>query len=397
MQGVPPARSSSYNMSSSMTDYGNHQGIRLAEDSSSVISSQRAFVSGPQSYSEVGPSGILPGSFSEADFAYALQRPGVVPMGDSVCSSVDLSVTGQGSNYQQFSQHTSFPMVGSYGSNRVAHHNRRRSLTGSNTMPASAAMSSRSFDEGGTTAAITTDSRQLHHALYSSSQGNVLESGAFPGSANGSTSHGLSSLPANMVPVPPAPGMTQQQQPMEDPMAAYGNAQAYLQQQHAALRQQQLLLQQQQAALALQQQQLQAYGMNPALFSPNGANNASGELNPSGVGGGGYYYVAAAADGTSMLMAANSGQLMGQMMPGQMQGQMPDQMPGQMANVMGPMPGGMGQGIPGMAGMAGMMLPPGGMAQAPGMMMNMPRNNNTGGNPMSPGGHYSNNYPQQQP
>jgi hypothetical protein len=77
----------------------------------------------------------------------------------------------------------------------------------------------------------------------------------------------------------------------------YGNAQAYLQQQHAALHQQQVMLQQQQAALALQQQQLQAYGMNPVLLNGNQSNLTGAQfnnMNEFGQTGGGYYYVASA-------------------------------------------------------------------------------------------------------
>ena len=100
-------------------------------------------------------------------------------------------------------------------------------------------------------------------------------------------------------------GDLQQQQQL-----AYGNAQAYLQQQHAALQQQQALLQQQQAALALQQQQLQAYGINPGLLNANGAVNANGSnfngMNQYGQTGGGYYYVAS-ADGTPMMVPNQQG------------------------------------------------------------------------------------------
>jgi hypothetical protein len=85
---------------------------------------------------------------------------------------------------------------------------------------------------------------------------------------------------------------------------AYGNAQAYLQQQHAALQRQQAVLQQQQAALALQQQQLRSYGIDPALFNSNASNpngsNVSGS-NQFGQTGGGYYY-ASSVDGTPMMM-----------------------------------------------------------------------------------------------
>jgi hypothetical protein len=104
-------RTESYQLSMSLTEV-NHQtaGIPLVGDSASVVSTHRRF-SGPQSYCEAGPSGPFLGSFNELDFATALQRPGVVPMGDaSVCSSVDLNGTFQFGSYshqQQNPQHTS--------------------------------------------------------------------------------------------------------------------------------------------------------------------------------------------------------------------------------------------------------------------------------------------------
>jgi hypothetical protein len=175
------------------------------------------------------------------------------------------------------------------------------------------------------------------------------------------------------------------------------NAQhVYLQQQHAALQQQQLLLQQQQAALALQQQQLQAYGMNPIMMSPNAAANPGGfafnpqqlgilggQGAPPGVGGGGYYYVSA-ADGTPMLMAANPGMLTAQQMQGS---QFPSGILGQSPGAMNSS-GMIGQqqfGAPTLTGMSGMMaFPPAGF---PGMMaMNSPSNPSSNNN----GSHYSN-------
>jgi hypothetical protein len=393
-------RPGSYQLSSSLSDFGNYQSAQLCEDSASVASGQAHFITGPQSYSEAGPSGPLPGSFNELDFAYALQRPGVVPMGDtSVCSSIDLSSVGLPSSYshQQLLQHhqqTSYPTVGSYGSHRVSRNQQSQRSLGGN-------MSSRSFDEGGR---ILPNSVQEslstgHQVLLSSSQG----SGAGPGlPSNMSTS----SVPQNMssptneaAPAPSGlPGMVPlQQQPQQSTMDSSMNAQhVYLQQQHAALQQQQLLLQQQQAALALQQQQLQAYGMNPIMMSPNAAANPGGfAFNPQqlgilggqgvppGVGGGGYYYVSA-ADGTPMLMAANPGMLTAQQMQGS---QFPSGILGQSPGAMNSS-GMIGQqqfGAPTLTGMSGMMaFPPAGFH---GMMaMNSPSNPSSNNN----GSHYSN-------
>ena len=356
---------------------GSYTGLRVqqegrVEEDSSVASNPRHYITGPQSYSEAGPSSVLPGSFNEVDFAYALQRPGVVPMGDSVCSSFDMSSTSQVSNYgqQQYFHHhpphTSFPLSGSYNSNRVS---QRSSLT-HRQATGNMSMTTRSFDEGGL-AALTASESQRHHPSFLSGGSNNMGP---PGEVTvGDVSQEFSSPLA-----PPSVTTSQLPQPANDGLAAYGNAQVYLQQQHVALQQQQLLLQQQQTALALQQQQLQAYGANPVLFNSTmsegtgmnfqqggaiGANGAAG-MNPGFAGG--YYYVAA-ADGTPMLMAANPGMLA--QFPGQMMPILPGQISGQ---AIAPNSNGTDM-TPIFPGMPGLMMSPGGipgMMQMPGMSTN---------------------------
>jgi hypothetical protein len=365
-----------YQMSSSYTEFGNVS----AYESSSVMSGQRPIMSGPQSYSEAGPSGPLPGSFNEVDFAYALQRPGVVPMGESsVCSSVDPISTGHVQNLNQpqkhYNPHSSYDMVGSYGSHCPPRNNPINQFHAL----------SRSFDEGGATFLSTTISSPLqsHHGLMPSNHEGGI-GGVLPAIVQNHPTPVSSAAPAQIG----IPGMVHHQQPLDGNMAA----QMYLQQQHAALQQQQLLLQQQQAALALQQQQLQAYGMNPALTTAN-AGNPAGSLNPqqfnvigstSGVStaalsvGGGYYYVSA-ADGTPMLMASNPG-MQGQMMQAQ---HFPPQfatMLGQSPGLTSPPAGGiMTQQLPNMAGIPAMVtVAPGGMPS--GMMAMAPRNNHSNTN-----------------
>jgi hypothetical protein len=333
-QGVAaqmPERSA-YQLSSSLTDYALPHGTagHLAGDNVSIISGAQMYPVGPQSYSDAYTSGVMPGSFNEVDFAYALQRPGVVPMGESVSSSVDI---GAGPNLHLQQQHSS---VGSYGTNRVQAHQRGQRRGGS-----AGGTSSRSV--GGNPESMN-DSRwhapgSLGQQMPPSSLGQQLPHGSH-GSYGGPmdfVGNGVAQQDqANMV----VYGGQQQGsmvQPLEDPRLqivsapmpqdsavsnnlqqhlAYGNAQAILQQQHAALQQQQALLQQQQAALALQQQQLQAYTMNPQLLNPGGVPNANdgsyggvpnasggsyGGMNQYGQTGGGYYYVSS-VDGTPMMM-----------------------------------------------------------------------------------------------
>jgi hypothetical protein len=272
------------------------------------------YASGPQSYSEANHPGSFLGSFNEVDFAYALQRPGVVPMGESVSSSVDLNA---GPNMHHHQQHT----VGSYGTNHQQHavgsYGTNRQQRGQRRGgSANNALTSRSYGEmpdanDSQRHSLATAPGLLGQHMAYGSQGSFAGQGEFVG--NGVPQQ-------NGMVQPPVSSMHQMGSahlPQDSSMSAdfqqqlaYGNAQAqslaYIQQQHAALQQQQAILQQQQAALAFQQEQLRAYGgLNPAMNGNNGPNGANfGGMNQYGqaVGqaGNGYYYVPS-ADGTPMM------------------------------------------------------------------------------------------------
>lgn len=303
-------------LSASYTDYANVQAGRVGNESDSVVSGQNGYLSGPLSYTEAGyQSSFLQNSFNEVDFAYALRRPGVVPMGDSVSSSVDLSAAGL---TQQQQQH----LLESYGGNSRGH---LRSAQQQRRVPNS--MPSRSFGEMGD----PTVDRGNTHMFAPGSLGTAP--GALSQQMPSSLQMGLSMAQQSpsTLNYQPAPSLGQNlaygnqgiflggtsadsfgqqgfvMQSLEDPMMQHQQdpnlmanslqqqmAQVYLQQQHAALQQQQFLLQQQQAALALQQQQLQAYGLSPANHQLNAMNQYS---QPNG----GYYYMTA-ADGTPMMV-----------------------------------------------------------------------------------------------
>lgn len=311
-------------LSSSFTDYANGT---VGGDNASIVSGPLPQTSGPLSYSEVGyPSGFLQNSFNEVDFAYALQRPGVVPMGESsVASSVDMSISQQ-------------QLMGSIGVN-----NRNHLRTASRRASAGTTATSRSYGEmhdvagergnglGFGVGSVGTAPGGLGHQSSASMQ----MAAALPQQPPGSVDPQIPSSLGQQLPFGSQGSYANGAQTVEDPMLqthmhqdptmmannlqqqlAYGNAQAYLQQQHAALQQQQLLLQQQQAALALQQQQLQVYGLSPGMVN-SGAVGGPAMLNPGNAQqfGGmnqlasantGYYYVTS-ADGTPMMVAASAG------------------------------------------------------------------------------------------
>jgi hypothetical protein len=303
-------------LSASYTDYANAQSGRVGNETDSVVSGQTGYLSGPLSYTEAGyQSSLLQNSFNEVDFAYALRRPGVVPMGESVSSSVDMSATGL---TQQQQQH----LLESYGGNsrsqlRAAQQQRRIA----NSMP------SRSFGEVGDPTVDRGNTHMFAPGSLGTAPGAVsqqipssLQMGSSiaqqsPSTLNYQTVPSLGQnlpygnqgmyLSGNSVdsfgqqgfilPSLEDPMMQHQQDPnLMASSLQQQMAQVYLQQQHAALQQQQLLLQQQQAALALQQQQLQAYGISPASHQLNAMNQYA---QPNG----GYYYVTS-ADGTPMMV-----------------------------------------------------------------------------------------------
>jgi hypothetical protein len=244
-------------------------------------------ISGPQSYSDTVYSGMMQGSYSDLDFAHALRRPGVVPMGGSVCSSVDMSISLQ-QQYQQEDYHHRQQTAGSYGTN-LRHQTGVQQLASD---PSGAAI--HSFGEA-TVGTVPAPYTQLPPYW---AQGNLVSQGGFAADTavnqNGIIQHRDKSLEmGNTV----ANSHIGPNSAIPNDVLLYGNAQAYLQQQHAALQQQQVMLQQQQAALALQQQQLQAYGMNPVLLNRNQSNLTGTQfnnMNEFGQAGGGYYYVASA-------------------------------------------------------------------------------------------------------
>ncbi len=305
-------------LSASYTDYGNAQSVRVGTDGDSVTSAQHAYIA-PLSYSDAGyQSGFLQNSLNELDFAYALQRPGVMPMGDSVCSSVDLSAAGLS---QQQHQH----LIGAYGNTNRNH------LRSAQQRHVSNPMTSRSYGEMGDSSLDRGNSLSFAPGSLGTAPGGLGQNMPLSGqmgnsipqqSPSSQNYQSVSSLghnlqygnQSNYIGGPSADALNQQammMQSLEDPMmqaqlqqdpTSIANnlqqqmAQVYLQQQHAALQQQQFLLQQQQAALALQQQQLQAYGLSP-VGQQMGAMNQFAQPN------GGYFYVTS-ADGTPMMVSA---------------------------------------------------------------------------------------------
>jgi hypothetical protein len=312
-------------LSASYTDYGHSN---VAADNASVVSGQLPYASGPLSYNGAGyPTGFLQNSFNEVDFAYALQRPGVVPMGDqSVASSVDLSNAGLSQLQQQ-------QLLSSMGANNRNHLRTAQRRASSN-------MTSRSYgdtgdvsvDRGNTLGFAPGSVGTAPGGLGQQMSSSMQMSGAMAQQVPSSLNQPLSASLGQQLPYgsqqsygggPPADALAQQammmqaledprlqqtQQVQQDPNSMANNlqqqyAQAYLQQQHAALQQQQLLLQQQQAALALQQQQL-VYGLSPGMGGQNGEQQQQlGGMNQYAQPNQGYYYVTS-ADGTPMMVSA---------------------------------------------------------------------------------------------
>jgi len=307
------ARQGSYQGSFNAPATTSHQGISHGVRLLGYDSGTQLGFSGPQSFSETGCSVGVPGSFNEGDFALALHRPGVVPMGNSVTTATTSTTSMSSgnnslSNYNQNNNHTS--QIGSYGTNLVADHgNQERLLTADNIY-----RTSRSFGERDIVPAVPIVIGSGHQqVLYSSSHEDgmdigppievktpveisvdpptELESEEIPQRPRSTTSKKTAGQP----PPPSFPKKTQTQS--EDDSAAattsntatnhfqlrqnlgvYDSPQIY-QQQLAAMQQQfqqqQLLLQQQQAALVLQQEQLRVYysaaGMNVQQFGIPGA------------------------------------------------------------------------------------------------------------------------------
>lgn len=317
-----------FNMSSSMTQFGINQGYRLLGSSSGA---QPGF-SGPQSFSESGNSLGLPGSFNEVDFALALHRPGVVPMGDSVTTATTSTTSMSSGNnsrstYNQNSNQTS--QIGSYGTAQVLHYtNQQRRLT-----TGSVPRTSRSLNEGdlgpADSAPIPTliDSH-LQHVAYSSSQETGIGVGPpielkpqidmSVGAPIKSKDENISDEPCPVInsecagfPSPEKiPATTKDTRatkpddnlaPATNPVQPNQNLGVYdnqvYQQQIAAMQQQfqqqQLLLQQQQATLALQQEQLRVYysnisgaaGISAQQFGIPGTPSAAMNLQQFGIAG----------------------------------------------------------------------------------------------------------------
>ena len=287
-----------FNMSSSMTQFGVDHGIRL---SGSSFGAHPGF-SGPLSFSASGNSLALPGSFNEVDFALALHRPGVVPMGDSLTSATTSTTSMSSGNNSRSTYNQNSIQISQVGSPQVLHYTNqeRRFPTGS------VLRTSRSLNEGelapADPAAIPTliDSR-LQQVIYSSSQEPELAIGPpleFKPQVESSSEPRIESKDENFpdrpasatsakaagnYPEEETPPITEDTKIQESSKTAsnpnckmnpvqptqslgvYENPQAY-QQQFVAMQQQfqqqQLLLQQQQATLALQQEQLRVYYSN---------------------------------------------------------------------------------------------------------------------------------------
>jgi hypothetical protein len=383
-----------------------------------IIAGPHPYVSGPQSYSEVGPSSVILGSFTELDFAYALQRPGVVPMGESVTSSIDMSsgpVAGYGQSPFHPVQHHQSSIVGSYGSNLVSQAGNQKRRIAAGAVP----LTSRSYGEGDVVSAAL--EATLHQQPPNVSIMSSPDSRMGAGADTGDLAAGNIVNPSRAVVGNPASGSLATQPPSTDDMSLqsslllgggnfqnynfpmYGNAQAYLQQQHAALQQQQLILQQQQAALVLQQEQLRAYGINQAYMNANTTNvpsiSAAG-MNPPNftfvgaapgmmpTGGattpGAFYYVQG-VDGTPILVGANPNSMGGGQIPsghisGMTTGMVRQQIPGMQAMPSMPPPASAGimvgqgpSGLPITGMQPGSVMPSPGMhGVLPGMMVAPP-------------------------
>jgi hypothetical protein len=231
----------------------------------------------------------MQGSFADLDFAYALRRPGVVPMAESVSSSVDLNISFR----QQYQQHEQYnqqqPPTGLYRTNLPYQYMKQPYGANPPTM-----LSSRSF--GDSSVGTSPSSGQYIPQVPFGAQGGM--------GVHGNFMYNDTVLQNSMVQPLDTTLLQQMGSSHTDPNGSilneglYGNAQAYFQQQHAAFQQQQALLQQEQAALALQQQQLKAYDINQVLLNGN-QSNLNGMNQFGQTGGGGAYYLAS-ADGSIM-------------------------------------------------------------------------------------------------
>ena len=374
-----------FNMSSSMTQVGGNQGIRLVGYNSAYPGTQ-SLLSGPLSFSEAGNSVVLPGSYN--DFAHALHRPGVVPMGDSVTTATTSSTSMSSNSRSTYNQGINLvSQIGSYGSHQVMNYGNQQRRFTAGSVPGT----SRSFDLAATTSTAIPTVIDSHHqqALYASSQSSGMDMGppmeleaqidigvgppmeligesipTRPTSATSTKSAAVlapGTIPAPTVDAatiplnnPSAVTTNNVQQTNQNIVGVYDNpgAQAYQQQLVAMqqqFQQQQLLLQQQQAALALQQEQLRVYaaGMNAQQFGLANSTpapvqavglNAQQQQQQFGLANstaapvqGGGYYVVPAADGTQRIVASNH-QGMAIPISGQQQqvpGIAPPPMPGQ--------------------------------------------------------------------
>ena len=272
----------------------------------------------------------MPGSFNEGDFALALHRPGVVPMGDSVTTATTSTTSMSSGNnsrstYNQNSNQTS--QIGSYGTNLVSNHgNQERRFTTGN-IP----RTSRSFGESDVVTAVSATIPKVigsahQQVLYSSSHENRMDIGPpievkapvdmsvdppmelqsekipkRPSSA-ASVKTGEQSPPektqasssGNSASTNSSNSATNNAQPIQN-VGVYENARVYeqrLAEMQQQFQQQQFLLQQQQAAIAMQQEQLRyfsnisnATGMNVQQFGIHGAPAATMNAQQFGIPG----------------------------------------------------------------------------------------------------------------
>jgi len=342
-QGLGAAMASQHSrpgqLSSSYSNYAGTLGTGstiMGGDNVSLASGQYSYPTGPMSYTEAGQmSNFLRNSLNEVDFASALQRPGVVPMGgDSIASSVDRSATGLPLHQQQ-------QLLGSYITSR-SYQNRTHNAAGTVSRSHGELGCGSGLGVGNALGPAPSEAREgmsQEALLRQLANGQVAEH-AGPQRPSGTHSQHLASSLGQQYQnmqqsqAPAGDALAQQvllMQALENPAIqaqlrqdaaatlanslqqqfAYGNAQVYLQQQHAALQQQQMLLQQQQAAIALQQQQLQTYGFSPqstangsAQGAPTDRNAAYGSMGPPSNMNNGYFWVQS-ADGTPVLVSAD--------------------------------------------------------------------------------------------
>jgi len=277
-----------FNMSSSMTQFDSDVGVRIVGYASSFSGAQ-PIITGPQSFSESGNSVILPDSFNEADFALALRRPGVVPMGDSVTTATTSTTSLSSGNTSRSNHNRSgvqISRVGSYGSNQIIHHGSQQQRMSMGGIP----RTSRSFGEGdvaptpSTTVPTVIDSihQQMIYASSNDSAIDTVQSLVLKGQIENINDPPIEIKDDSILQRPESPTSTKSEGPVNEhsrvadttlpsegltaggsqKKEVFDTSQAY-QQQIAAMQQQfqqqQLILQQQQAALALQQEQLRAY------------------------------------------------------------------------------------------------------------------------------------------